>query len=154
MMMTMTGMATALMTMMMTETMMMATMMIKTATETTMTLMATTMMTRTKMKTKMTTMSTENSRILISYFFIHHYEQVHCTKSELKEIPGCEPITSHDVGVSLFLPIAQTDMWMVQITYICMREFSSKRNGTRNIGTHFRCKPWTKFRPRCGPIKR
>jgi hypothetical protein len=24
----------------------------------------------------------------------------------------------------------------------------------RNIGTHFRCKLWTKFRPKIGPIKR
>ena len=34
----------------------------------------------------------------------------------------------------------------VHPTYIRTREFSSKRNFTRNVGTHFRCKPWTKFR--------
>ena len=43
--------------------------MIRTATERLMTLMATTLMTRMRMKMTMTTMSTENSRIIIPYFF-------------------------------------------------------------------------------------
>jgi hypothetical protein len=49
---------------------------------------------------------------------------------------------------------ARTDMLMVQVMYIRTREFGSKRKFTRNVGTHFRCKPWTKFCPRSGPIKR
>ena len=84
--------------------------------------------------TTTTTMWMENSRIIIPYFLYHHYEQIHCTKSELTEIPRCEPITSYDVGVSAFPPIARTNMLMVQVMYICTREFSRTRNGTRNIG--------------------
>jgi hypothetical protein len=98
MMMKTTATATAkITTMMMTKTVMMMTIMIRTATETTMTSMATTTMTRMRMKMTTTTMSTENSRIIIPYFFLHHYEQIHCTKSELTEIEisWCEPITSH-----------------------------------------------------------
>ena len=42
----------------------------------------------------------------------------------------------------------------VHPTYICKRKFSSKKKIARNIGTHFRGKQWTKFRPQSGPIKR
>ena len=71
MMMTTMAMATATTTMMMmTKTTIMTTIMIRTATETTKTLMAITSMTRMRMKTTMKTMSTENSRIIIPYFFI------------------------------------------------------------------------------------
>jgi len=69
-MMTMTVTATAMTTMTMTTTPMMTTIMMRTATEMTMTSMATTSMTRMRMKTTMTTMPTENSRIIIQYFFI------------------------------------------------------------------------------------
>jgi hypothetical protein len=56
--------------MMMTKTTMMMTIMKRTATETTMTSLATTTMTRIRMKMTATTMSSENSRIIIPYFFI------------------------------------------------------------------------------------
>ncbi len=42
----------------------------------------------------------------------------------------------------------------VHHTYIRPREFSSKKKIARNIGTHFRCKLWMKFRPKTRPIKR
>ena len=38
--------------------------------------------------------------------------------------------------------------------YIRTREFSSKKKIARNIGSHFRCKLWTKFRPKTRLIKR
>ena len=82
-MMKMTVMATAMMTMMMTKTTTMMTIMIRTATEKTMTSMVTTTMTRMRMKTMTTTMSMENHRIIIPYFFLHHYE--HCPGSNPRQ---------------------------------------------------------------------
>ena len=51
-------------------------------------------------------------------------------------------------GPPAILPIS------VHPTYIRTWEFNSKRNFTRNVGTHFRCKPWTEFCPRSVPVKR
>ena len=45
-------------------------------------------------------------------------------------------------------------VFTVHRTCIRTREFAIKRKFVRNVGTHFRCIRWTKFRPRCGPIKR
>jgi hypothetical protein len=53
-----------------------------------------------------------------------------------------------------FPPFGLNGDFTVHRTYIRTREFGSKRKFTRNVGTHFRCKPWTKFCPRSGPIKR
>jgi hypothetical protein len=46
------------------------------------------------------------------------------------------------------------EYFTVHPTYIRTWEFSSKKKIARNIGTHFRCKLWTKFRPQIGPINR
>ena len=46
------------------------------------------------------------------------------------------------------------EYFTVHPTYIGTCEFSSKKKIARNIGTHFRGKLGTKFRPQMWPIKR
>ena len=62
-----------------------------------------------------------------------------------------EPIVRREVldfCISRYFPNS------VHRTYIRTEVFGSVRNFARNVGTHFRCKPWPKFCPRCWPIKR
>ena len=67
------------------------------------------------------------------------------------EAPWCEPITNPIIRVlGDKLDDPENDLneyFTVHHTYIRTCEFSSKKKIARNIGNHFRCKLWTKFRP-------
>ena len=64
------------------------------------------------------------------------------------QIPACPPTpASRHFGRTEFSRY-------ITRTYVWTCKFGSERNFTRNLNTHFRCKRWTQFCPRSGPIRR
>ena len=80
------------------------------------------------------------------------------TMRRISEAPWCEPIRNSNCRrfgrLLVFSPFPPFGVFTVHRTYIRTREFGGKRKSTRNVGTHIRCKAWTKYCPRSGPIKR
>jgi hypothetical protein len=88
---------------------------------------------------------------------LQYYEHMWCTMRRHSEAPLCEPITNPIIGVLGISWMTQKMTWTNISQYILRTNVHANsvvRKIARNIGTHFRCKLWTKFRPQMWPIKR